>query len=442
MAAPWLTTEDVNWNLERAVFNILVDQQPAGIARPRSADEVSEVVRSAAADGKRVAVQRTGHNAAPLGSLANTVLLRTAGLGGVQIDAAAATARVGAGALWAELVPKASGSGLGALHGSSPNVGIAGYTLGGGVSFYGRQHGLACNRVTAIELVNGRGEQVRVDAENEPDLFWGLRGGGGSFGVVTALEFDLLPLREIFAGALFFRAEQASEVLHGWNEWTSGAPDEMTSVGRLLNFPPIPEIPEPFRGKSFAVLEAIYCGDPADGEGLVAPLRELGTVGMDTMAVQPPAGISELHMDPPDPVPYASASLLTSELPAAAIDSVLEAVGPGSGSQLLLIDLRHSAGALSRAPQGAGALASLPGAFLAFGAGFVPVPEAMAPTRAWLGAFKAALEPYVAGNYLNFVEEPFDITRIFPPEVLGRLREVKQRYDPENLFHSNHPVTG
>jgi FAD binding domain/Berberine and berberine like len=442
MAAPWLTTEDVNWNLERAVFNILVDQQPAGIARPRSADEVSEVVRSAAADGKRVAVQRTGHNAAPLGSLANTVLLRTAGLGGVQIDAAAATARVGAGALWAELVPKASGSGLGALHGSSPNVGIAGYTLGGGVSFYGRKHGLACNRVTAIELVNGRGEQVRVDAENEPDLFWGLRGGGGSFGVVTALEFDLLPLREIFAGALFFRAEQASEVLHGWNEWTSGAPDEMTSVGRLLNFPPIPEIPEPFRGKSFAVLEAIYCGDPADGEGLVAPLRELGTVGMDTMAVQPPAGISELHMDPPDPVPYASASLLTSELPAAAIDSVLEAVGPGSGSQLLLIDLRHSAGALSRAPQGAGALASLPGAFLAFGAGFVPVPEAMAPTRAWLGAFKAALEPYVAGNYLNFVEEPFDITRIFPPEVLGRLREVKQRYDPENLFHSNHPVTG
>jgi len=369
------------------------------------------------------------------------VLLRTAGLDGVEIDGEAGTARVGAGALWADVVPRASDLGLAALHGSSPNVGIAGYTLGGGVSFYGRKHGLACNRVTAIELVNGTGEQIRVDAENEPDLFWALRGGGGSFGVVTALEFDLLPLPEILAGALFFPGEQASEVLHGWNEWTNGVPEEMSSVGRLLNFPPIPEIPEPFRGKSFTVLEAIYCGNPADGEGLVAPLRKLGTVGMDTIAVQPPAGIAELHMDPPDPVPYASASLLTAELPAAAIDSMLEAVGPGSGSQLLLIDLRHGAGALSRAPQGAGALASLGGSFLAFGAGFVPVPEAMAPTSAWLGAFKASLEPYAAGNYLNFVEEPFDITRIFPPEVLDRLREVKQRYDPENLFHSNHPVT-
>jgi FAD/FMN-containing dehydrogenase len=441
MTAALLTTKDANWDVERRAFNILIDQQPAGIALPQNADQVCDVVRSAAAEGKRVAAQRTGHNAAPLGSLANTVLLRTAGLGGVEIDAEAGTARVGAGALWADVVPRASDLGLATLHGSSPNVGIAGYTLGGGVSFYGRKYGLACNHVTAIELVNGTGEQIRVDAQNEPDLFWALRGGGGSFGVVTALEFDLLPLRQVFAGALFFPAEQASEVLHGWNEWTNGVPEEMTSVGRLFNFPPIPEMPEPFRGKSFAVVEVIYCGDPADGEGLIAPLRELGTVGMDTMAVQPPAGIAELHMDPPDPVPYASASLLTSELPAAAIDSMLEAVGPGSDSQLLLVDLRHAAGALSYAPEGAGALASLPGAFIAFGAGFVPVPEAMAPTRAWLGAFKASLEPYVAGNYLSFVEEPFDITRAFSPDILDRLRAVKQRYDRDNLFHSNHPIT-
>jgi FAD/FMN-containing dehydrogenase len=164
-------------------------------------------------------------------------------------------------------VPRASELGLAALHGSSPNIGIAGYTLGGGVGFYHRKHGLACNRVTAIELVTAGGEQIRVDAEHEPDLFWALRGGGGSFGVVTALEFDLLPLPEIFAGALLFPAEQASEVLHGWREWTAGMPEEMTSVGRLMNFQPVPEVPDPFRAKSFAVLEVIYCGDPADGEG-------------------------------------------------------------------------------------------------------------------------------------------------------------------------------
>ena len=442
MTAPWLTTEDVNWDLERAAFNILVDQRPAGVARPRSADEVSDVVRSAAADGKRVAAQRTGHNAAPLGSLANTVLLRTAGLGGVEIDADAGSARVGAGTLWGDVLPRASALGLAALHGSSPNVGIAGYTLGGGVSFYHRRHGLACNRVTAIELVIAGGEQIRVDAENEPDLFWALRGGGGSFGVVTALEFDLLPLPEIFAGALLFPAQEASQVLQGWREWSAGMPEEMTSVGRLMNFPPVPEIPDPLRGKSFAVLEAIYCGDPADGEGLVAPLRELGNAVIDSMAIQPPAGIAELHMDPPAPVPYTSESLLTRELPAAAIDSLVEAVGPGSGSQLVSIELRHGGGALSRAPQGAGALATLPGTFLTFAVGFVPVPEAMAPNRAWLAKYKASLEPYDAGRYFNFVEESFDITQIFPPDVLERLRQVKQRYDPENLFHSNHPVTG
>jgi FAD/FMN-containing dehydrogenase len=442
MAAKLLTTQDVSWDQERAAFNILVDQRPAGIAVPQSADEVSDVVRSAAADGKRVAAQSTGHNALPLGSLANTVLLRTAGLGGVEIEADAGKARVGAGVLWGDVLPQASELGLAALHGSAPNVGIAGYTLGGGLSFYTRKHGLACNRVTAIELVSAGGEQIRVDAENEPDLFWAVRGGGGSFGVVTALEFELLRLPEIFAGALLFPAEGATEVLHGWLDWTAEMPEEMTSVGRLMNFPSVPEVPEPVRGKSFAMVEVIYCGDPADGAELVAPLRELGNADIDTIQAQPPAGIAELHMDPPTPVPYTSESLLTSELPASAIDSLLEAVGPGSGSQLASVELRHGGGALSRAPQDAGALATLPGSFIAFGIGFVPAPEAMAPNRVWLGAFKAALEPYDAGRYFNFVEESFDITKIFAPEVLKRLREVKQRYDPQNLFHSNHPVTG
>jgi FAD/FMN-containing dehydrogenase len=442
MTVELLTMQDASWDLQRRAFNLLINQQPAGIAVPQSADDVSDVVRSAAADGKHVAAQCTGHLAAPLGSLTDTVLLRTAGLSSVEIDADARTARVGAGALWGDLVPRASELGLAALHGSSPGVGIVGYTLGGGLSFYGRKHGLACNRVRAIELVTASGELVRVDADNEPDLFWALRGGGGSFGIVTGLEFDLLAISEIYAGALFFPAEQASDVLHGWHEWTADIPEEMTSVGRIMNFPPIPEMPEPVRGQSFAVVEAIYCGDPADGEELVAPLREFGTVGMDSMAVQPPVGIVALHMDPPEPVPYQADSMLTGELPAAAIDALVEAIGPGSGSQLLLAELRHSGGAVSRSPQDAGALATLPGSFLAFGAGFVPVPDAMAPTRAWLGDFKAALAPYDAGMYLNFAEERLEMTKAFPPETVDRLREVKRRYDPDDLFKSNHPVTG
>jgi FAD/FMN-containing dehydrogenase len=440
MANDLLTSADSRWDGSRGAFNVLLDQQPAGISLPQSPADVAEAVRSAAADGKRVSAQRTGHSAAPLGSLAETVLVRTGGLTGVEIDADRRSARVGAGTLWGDVIPRASEQGLAALHGSTPTVCIAGYSLGGGVSFYGREHGLACNRVTAIELVDAKGEQLRVDADNDPDLFWALRGGGGSFGVVTALEFDLLPLAEIYAGALFFPAERASEILHAWHDWTGDVGEETTSVARLMNFPPIPEIPEPFRGQSFAVIEVIHCGDVAGGEDLVAPLRALGPI-MDTVATVPPAGITDLHMDPPEPSPYAGASALTGELPPAAIDALLEAVGSGSGSQLVSVELRHCGGAFSRAPEGAGALATLPGSFLAFGVGIVPVPEAMAPTQGWLGAFRAAVEPYGAGNYLNFCDDPIDLETAFGAETVARLREVKDRYDPENLFHSNHPVT-
>src|SRR6185436_19824474 len=148
-------------------------------------------------------------------------------------------------------VPRASELGLAALHGSTPDVSVAGYALGGGVGWYGRRHGLAANSVLAIELVTADGELRRVDRDNEPDLFWALRGGGGSFGLVTALEFQLYPVAEVYAGVLFFPWERSAEVLHAWREWTATAPDEVTSVGRILQIPPIEEVPEFLRGQNF-----------------------------------------------------------------------------------------------------------------------------------------------------------------------------------------------
>ncbi len=435
-----LSAQSPNWDAERGAFNLRIDQQPAAIAVPRDAAEVADAIRAAGADGKRVIAQRTGHAAAAIGDLSDTVLVRTTGLGGVEIDREAARARVGAGALWGEVLPPASEQGLASLHGSTPTVCVSGYTLGGGVSFYGRKHGLACNRVTAIELVTADGQQRRVDAGNEPDLFWALRGGGGSFGVVTALEFELLKLPEVYAGVLFFPVERASEVLHAWREWTATAPEEATSIGRLLNFPPLPEIPEPMRGQSFAVIEVIYCGSEQEAGDLVAPLRELEPV-MDTIGAGPPASIAELHMDPPEPAPWTGAGLMTSELPAAAVDALLEAVGPGSGSQLVSVEVRHCGGALSRPAEDGGALAKLPGEFLTFAVGMIPTPEALEPTRAWLGALAEALAPFEGGRYGNFCEEPFDISLAFPPETVQRLCELKDRYDPGNLFRAPHPIT-
>ncbi|HEY2479912.1 MAG TPA: FAD-binding oxidoreductase [Solirubrobacterales bacterium] len=439
MAIDVLSRGSDGYEANRGAFNVLLSQNPAAIVTPAGPADVIDAVEYAKAEGLRIGAQRTGHAAEPLGDLTGTLLLRTAAMNSVSIDAGRRVARVGAGALWGDLVPQASAIGLAACHGSSPTVGIVGYSLGGGVGWYGRRHGLQCNRVTAVELVDATGTERRVDAANDPELFWALRGGGGDFGVVTALEFELLPITEVFAGALFFPLERAAEVLHAWHGWTAGAPEEVTSVGRLMTFPPLPEIPEPLRGNSFAIVEAVALLPESEATEVLAPLRDLGAA-MDTFAVQPPAGIADLHMDPPGPARYAGSGMLLSELPSEAIDLLLGAIGPGSGSNLLSVELRHDGGAMARGGDGHGALDSLPGEYLLFGVGVVPEPAAKLPTLESLGAMRAAMSRWDAGRYLGFSDETEDIGVAFPPATVERLRAAKQTYDPENLFHANHPV--
>jgi hypothetical protein len=420
-------------------FNVLLSQRPTGVVTPGDAADCVAAVEYAKAEGLRIAAQCTGHSAEPLGDLAGSLLVRTGAMNSATVDAERRLARVGAGALWGDLVPQASELGLAACHGSSPTVGIVGYSLGGGVGWYGRKHGLQCNRVTAIELVDAAGAERRVDAENDPGLFWALRGGGGDFGLVTALEFELLPIPEVFAGALFFPLDRASEVLHAWHEWTATAPEEITSVGRLMSFPPLPELPEPLRGNSFAIVEAVALMSEVDAIEALAPLRDLGPA-QDTFALGPPASIAGLHMDPPAPAPYAGAGMLLGDLPGEAIDAFLGAVGPGSGSKLLSVEIRHDGGAMGRGGGDHGAMDSLPGSFLMFGVGIVPEPAALAPTKGWLADLEAAMAPWDAGRYLNFSDESEDIDVAFPPESVERLRAAKATHDPENLFHANHPV--
>jgi len=439
MAIDVLSRGSDGYEANRGAFNVLLSQNPAGIVTPAGAADVVDAVEYAKAEGLRIGAQRTGHAAEPLGDLADTLLVRTAAMSRVSIDAERRVARVGAGALWGDLVPRASDLGLAACHGSSPTVGIVGYSLGGGVGWYGRKHGLQANRVTAVELVDATGTERRVDAATDAELFWALRGGGGDFGIVAALEFELLPIAEVFAGALFFPVERAGEVLHAWHQWTAGAPEEVTSIGRLMSFPPLPEIPEPMRGQDFAVLEAVALLPEAEASELLAPLRDLGPA-MDTFATQPPAGISGLHMDPPEPAPYAGNGMLLGELPGEAIDALLAAVGPDSPSRLLSVELRHDGGAMGRGAPEHGAMDRLPGEFLMFGVGIVPEPAAMAPTKEWLGAMTAAMKPWDAGTYLNFSDQTEDIGVAFPPETCARLRAAKAKYDPEGLFHANHPV--
>ena len=326
--------------------------------------------------------------------------------------------------------------------GSSPDVGVVGYTLGGGLSLLGRKYGLAANAVRAIELVTADGRLVRCDREHEPDLFWALRGGGGSFGVVTAIELELFPLEQAYAGVLFYPIERGSEVLHAWRELTHSAltPDELTTVGRFLRLPPIPEIPEPVRGKSFVIVEAYHVGDPAQADELLAPLRALGPVN-DTIQTVPMPALSHLHMDPEHPVPAAGDGLMLAELPAEALDAFVDVAGEGAQFPLLTVELRHLGGELGRPHPANGALSSIDAQYSMYAAGMVPVPELEGPVRAQVTAVKAALAPWAASRmYLNFAETQGDPARFWSEQAYQRLRRIKATVDPDNLIRSNHPV--
>lgn len=433
---------DPGYDAARSAWNLAIDQRPAAVIRPETPDDVIAAIAYARARGLRVAPQGTGHNAGPLGSLADTVLLRTDRMRGVKIDPDRRVARIQAGAVWLEVVEAAAAHGLAALAGSSPDVGVVGYTLGGGVSWLGRRYGLAASHVEAVELVTADGRHQRVDHAHEPDLFWALRGGGGDFGVVTAIEMRLLPITHAYAGILWYPITRGKEVMHAWRELTEAQPpEELTTVGRFLTLPPIPEIPEPVRGKSFVVVEAYHVGEPEQADELLAPLRALRPVN-DTVQTVPMPALSHIHMDPEQPVPGFGDGILLDELPAAAIDTITATAGADAAFPLLSVELRHLGGELGRARARNGALAALQAQFALYAVGATPVDELEAPVRAQVQAVIAAMTSWRSQQtYLNFAETSQPSGAFWDRATHDRLREIKAAIDPDFLIRSNHPVT-
>jgi FAD/FMN-containing dehydrogenase len=436
-----VTEADEAWDASRQTFNLLHDQRPAAVVRAANADDVAETVRYAAQRGLRVAPQSTGHNAGPIDALEDALLVRTDALQELQVDVAARRARVGSGVRWGAVTDKASPAGLAPLSGSSRTVGVAGYSLGGGMGWLGRKHGLQSNALTAVEIVTADGELRRIDHDNETDLFWAIRGGGGNYGVVTALEFELFPVPEIYAGALFFPFERAAEVMHSWHELVSaGLPDEITTVARVYQFPPIPQLPDFLSGKSFTVVQAAYLGNARDGAELIRPLTELAP-DMNTFDMVEPAALGRLAMDPEDPLPAASASRMVSDATSRTIDAFLDAAGPGSPSRLASVELRSMGGALARRPEGAGARATLAGDDTMFAVGGVMTPDAYDEVLEQANGVATALAPWDAGmGYANFQEESGDARLFYDEDTYRLLRAIRTVWDPSGLFLANHEI--
>jgi len=436
------TPTDSDWDQARAAWNLAVDQQPSAVALVESGEDVVAVVRFAAENDLRVTAQGSGHGAASLRIPEDTILVKTERMRGIEVDAGAQTARVQAGVLSVELAEAAAAHGLSSLPGSSPDVCLTGFTLGGGLSWLGRRYGFACNRLRAVELVTADGEARTIDAETDPDLFWALRGGGGDYGVVTALHLSLVPLANVYAGALLFPAEVGADGVRAYRDWTAGVSEDVTSIIRFLRPPDIPDVPEFLRGKALLVIDAACIGDQAAGEAAIAPLREIGEPILDTFGQIPAPGLCKIHMDPEQPVPGNGHHRVLRELSDEAIEAFVGVAGPDSGTPLLLTELRHLGGALGRPDPDGGALSHLDAGWAMYGVGMVMSPEMGEAVTAGLDRMHEAMEPWAAdGGYFNFAERPCDADAILPAEVCARLAEVKRKYDPEGRVFGNHAVS-
>ncbi len=437
---PVVLPGDPDWDDARRAWNLLGDHHPAAVALCGSADDVRAVVAVANEHDLRVSVQSTGHNATSAGPLTDTVLVKTSPMRGVSIDAVARRARAEGGVIWQEVTEAAAPHGLAALAGSAPDVGVVGYTLGGGLSWMARRYGLAANHVTALEVVTGDGRALRVDHDQDPELFWALRGGGGGLAIVTAIEFALVPVAEVVAGAMFWPWERAEEVLETWRQATTELPETVDSLAALAQMPPIPDIPEPFRGRSFAVVMAASSDGEASLAPLLEPLRGL-TPEIDMFAPMPASALGQLKQDPEEPVPATGGSVLLTDATPETITELVRVAGPGSGSPLLSVELRHLGGALARRPEDAGVVGAIDGGYLAFGVGMPMDPDGAAAIDAHVATMTDALAQWKAGrSVMNFTEHSTDPRAFFDPGEYDRLVAAKRRYDPDDRVVASHPM--
>jgi FAD/FMN-containing dehydrogenase len=355
------------------------------------------------------------------------------------------TTRVEAGGKWREVIAAAHPHGLAPLTGFAATVGVVGYTLGGGVGWMVRQYGAAAGAVRLAEVVTSDGRQLQANEESHSDLFWGLRGGGGNFGIVTALEFDLYPVRDVFGGFVAYPLEQGKQALMAYAEWTRSVPDTLTSAVRVVHYPPVPLIPKPLRGASAVAIMACHNGSTSEGEPLMNPLRSIGTPLLDTFRRMPYAEIGTIASDPPEAPPLFTAidSGGLRDFSSDAIDSLLRIAGERA-SGIFLVEVRQMGGALARQPE-----ASMPFGFRSpwfiSALAAAPTPDALEGGKRSIDTLMQALKPKLTGerliNGLDAGNTGPHLTRAgYSRANYQRLVALKDKYDPGNLFRFNHNI--
>jgi FAD/FMN-containing dehydrogenase len=436
---------------ETFAFNVATVHRPDVVLGAADAQDVAAAVKWAAERRLPVSVQSTGHGAES--AIDGGLLINTRRLQDLQIDPVERTARVGAGVKWRTVLEASVPHGLLGLHGSSTDVGVVGYTLGGGLPVLGRAHGFAADHVRSMEIVTADGALRRIDAGAEAELFALMRGGKGNLGIVTALEFNLFPFSEFYGGGIIYPGADAAIILAAFRRWLPTLPEDAAPSISLLRLPDMDFVPEPLRNQFVVHLRFAFLGNREAGDALLAPMRAVSTPLMDTAGPMSYLDVDQIHMDPADPLPFTDGGALLKDFGDETVADLLELTGDGSGCPLLLVEVRPLGGALSRAAAVPDAMPdALPdavsgrdAAFLLFlvGLNVPPIAEAVAAS---IREILAAMAPHSTGYTLvNFHGEPgdeADRARAWSPAVYERMRSAKSTYDPSNLLRFGHTITG
>jgi FAD/FMN-containing dehydrogenase len=435
---------DKDFPAEVSGFQQAVTHRPEVVVGAAHADDVRAAVAFAAEHGLPVAVQSSGHGVTV--ALDGGVLITTGRMTGVEIDPDARTARIEAGARWADVTREAAPHGLMPPSGSAPNVGALGYTLGGGTPLLGRTIGYAADHVRALDVVGADGTARRVTADSDPDLFWALRGGRDNFGVVTALSIGLVPVRTLYAGGLYFDAAGAAgagEVFERYRTWSAGLPDEVTTSIGMLAYPPVPALPEPLRGRHVVHVRFVAVGPADAAESLLAPLRALGPRLIDRVGEIPVTEAGSVYSEPDFPHGYYGGNVLLTGLDRDALAAVVAMTGPG-GEASGVVDLRHLGGAMAREPDVPSAVPYREAQYVLRVIGMVDGDADVASVRDAHERVYAAVAPWTLGRSVNFLygaAGPTEfVDRIYPPQTLRRLARIKATCDPRNMFRGTHNV--
>lgn len=440
LAGRLITSESADFDEARKILSITADRHPLAVVQVASAQDVATAVTFARANGIPLSVRSGGHSIAHHSVIDDAIVVDFSAMKRVSVDPQARTARVQAGATSSDLAGPTQEHGLAISTGDTHSVGISGLTLGGGVGFMVRRFGLAIDNLVSAEVVTATGDIICASADEHPELFWAIRGGGGNFGIVTELTFNLAPVGQILGGELMLPASR--EVLRGYLDYVTSAPDDLTTIANLMHAPPAPHVPVERIGELVVSILVTWTGSLEDGEQALAPLRALATPVVDVVNPMPYSAMYNFTAHQAIPHAASLRMMFADELSDSALDAALAAMERAT-SPYSLIQLRGLGGAYARVDNDATAFAHRDRRyFVSVIALWLDPTEVAATHQAWTEALWQTLRSEGSGAYVNFLEnEGADRVReAYPGDTFARLQRVKQQYDPENIFRFNQNI--